>query len=65
MQGVGFGSSCLSFLHTISAVSHYSRFKTHRKALVTTVDKKIPNGFLEEQGTVVRQSVQLPALKKI
>uniref|UniRef100_A0A672JH20 Receptor-type tyrosine-protein phosphatase n=1 Tax=Salarias fasciatus TaxID=181472 RepID=A0A672JH20_SALFA len=26
------------------------RFKNHRKALVTSVDKKIPNGFLEEQG---------------
>uniref|UniRef100_A0A8C6T314 Receptor-type tyrosine-protein phosphatase epsilon n=1 Tax=Neogobius melanostomus TaxID=47308 RepID=A0A8C6T314_9GOBI len=25
-------------------------FKNHRKALVTSVDKKIPNGFLEEQG---------------
>ncbi|KAF3841980.1 hypothetical protein F7725_023931 [Dissostichus mawsoni] len=24
-------------------------FKNHRKALVTSVDKKIPNGFLEEQ----------------
>uniref|UniRef100_A0A3P9DRI0 Receptor-type tyrosine-protein phosphatase epsilon n=1 Tax=Maylandia zebra TaxID=106582 RepID=A0A3P9DRI0_9CICH len=29
------------------------RFKNHRKALVTSVDKKIPNGFLEEQGTLV------------
>ncbi|KAA8583679.1 hypothetical protein FQN60_014887 [Etheostoma spectabile] len=27
-----------------------SGFKNHRKALVTSVDKKIPNGFLEEQG---------------
>ncbi|XP_077470074.1 receptor-type tyrosine-protein phosphatase epsilon-like isoform X2 [Stigmatopora argus] len=26
------------------------RFKNHRKALVTSVDKKLPNGFLEEQG---------------
>ncbi|XP_075894507.1 receptor-type tyrosine-protein phosphatase epsilon-like isoform X2 [Nelusetta ayraudi] len=26
------------------------RFKNHRKALVTSVDKKIPNGFMEEQG---------------
>uniref|UniRef100_A0A8C5A0X3 protein-tyrosine-phosphatase n=1 Tax=Gadus morhua TaxID=8049 RepID=A0A8C5A0X3_GADMO len=26
------------------------RFKNHRKALVTSVDKKIPNGFLDEQG---------------
>ncbi|XP_046885181.1 receptor-type tyrosine-protein phosphatase epsilon-like [Hypomesus transpacificus] len=26
------------------------RFRSHRKALVTSVDKKIPNGFLEEQG---------------
>nr|XP_057914501.1 receptor-type tyrosine-protein phosphatase epsilon-like isoform X1 [Doryrhamphus excisus]XP_057914502.1 receptor-type tyrosine-protein phosphatase epsilon-like isoform X1 [Doryrhamphus excisus]XP_057914503.1 receptor-type tyrosine-protein phosphatase epsilon-like isoform X1 [Doryrhamphus excisus]XP_057914504.1 receptor-type tyrosine-protein phosphatase epsilon-like isoform X1 [Doryrhamphus excisus] len=26
------------------------RFKNHRKALVKSVDKKIPNGFLEEQG---------------
>ncbi|XP_028982815.1 receptor-type tyrosine-protein phosphatase epsilon-like isoform X2 [Betta splendens] len=26
------------------------RFKNHRKALVTSVDKKIPNGFLEERG---------------
>uniref|UniRef100_A0A8C5AUV2 protein-tyrosine-phosphatase n=1 Tax=Gadus morhua TaxID=8049 RepID=A0A8C5AUV2_GADMO len=27
-----------------------NRFKNHRKALVTSVDKKIPNGFLDEQG---------------
>ncbi|KAM8851629.1 receptor-type tyrosine-protein phosphatase epsilon-like isoform 1-T4 [Synchiropus picturatus] len=26
------------------------RFKNHRKGLVTSVDKKLPNGFLEEQG---------------
>ncbi|XP_068597734.1 receptor-type tyrosine-protein phosphatase epsilon-like [Brachionichthys hirsutus] len=26
------------------------RFKNHRQALVTSVDKKIPNGFMEEQG---------------
>ncbi|XP_064173170.1 receptor-type tyrosine-protein phosphatase epsilon-like isoform X2 [Anguilla rostrata] len=26
------------------------RFRNHRKADVTTVDKKLPNGFLEEQG---------------
>ncbi|XP_017287525.1 receptor-type tyrosine-protein phosphatase epsilon-like isoform X1 [Kryptolebias marmoratus] len=26
------------------------RFKNHKKALITSVDKKIPNGFLEEQG---------------
>ncbi|TKS85741.1 Receptor-type tyrosine-protein phosphatase epsilon [Collichthys lucidus] len=26
------------------------KFKNHRKALVTSVDKKIPNGFMEEQG---------------
>uniref|UniRef100_A0A3Q3W3C2 Receptor-type tyrosine-protein phosphatase epsilon n=1 Tax=Mola mola TaxID=94237 RepID=A0A3Q3W3C2_MOLML len=29
---------------------HHCRFKNHRKALVTSVDKKIPNGFMEEQG---------------
>uniref|UniRef100_A0A667Y855 Receptor-type tyrosine-protein phosphatase n=1 Tax=Myripristis murdjan TaxID=586833 RepID=A0A667Y855_9TELE len=29
------------------------RFKNHRKALVTSVDKKIPNGFLEEQEQTV------------
>uniref|UniRef100_A0A667YGJ1 Receptor-type tyrosine-protein phosphatase n=1 Tax=Myripristis murdjan TaxID=586833 RepID=A0A667YGJ1_9TELE len=28
-------------------------FKNHRKALVTSVDKKIPNGFLEEQEQTV------------
>uniref|UniRef100_A0A4W6DK18 Receptor-type tyrosine-protein phosphatase epsilon n=1 Tax=Lates calcarifer TaxID=8187 RepID=A0A4W6DK18_LATCA len=32
---------------------HYCRFKNHRKALVTSVDKKIPNGFLEEQEQTV------------
>ena len=34
------------FSFTMSLV----RFRSHRKALVTSVDKKIPNGFLEEQG---------------
>ena len=29
------------------------RLKNQRKAVVTTVDKKIPNGILEEQGNVV------------
>lgn len=34
------------------SLRHYHRFKNHRKALVTSVDKKIPNGFMEEQGTI-------------
>lgn len=29
------------------------RLKNQRKAVVTTVDKKIPNGILEEQGNIV------------
>uniref|UniRef100_A0A3P9DRZ0 protein-tyrosine-phosphatase n=1 Tax=Maylandia zebra TaxID=106582 RepID=A0A3P9DRZ0_9CICH len=40
-----------AFLHLSPCL--YRRFKNHRKALVTSVDKKIPNGFLEEQGTLV------------
>uniref|UniRef100_A0A8C6L860 Receptor-type tyrosine-protein phosphatase epsilon n=1 Tax=Nothobranchius furzeri TaxID=105023 RepID=A0A8C6L860_NOTFU len=32
---------------------HYCRFKNHKKALITSVDKKIPNGFLEEQEQTV------------
>lgn len=28
------------------------RLKNQRKAVVTTVDKKVPNGILEEQGNV-------------
>uniref|UniRef100_A0A3Q3MUC6 protein-tyrosine-phosphatase n=1 Tax=Mastacembelus armatus TaxID=205130 RepID=A0A3Q3MUC6_9TELE len=31
----------------------YCRFKNHRKALVTSVDKKIPNGFLDEREQTV------------
>lgn len=30
----------------------FYRLKNQRKAAVTTVDKKIPNGILEEQGKV-------------
>lgn len=33
------------------------RVKNQRKAVVTTVDKKIPNGILEEQGNVVDKTV--------
>lgn len=36
------------------------RFKNHKKALITSVDKKIPNGFLEEQGTLVLHSKYPP-----
>uniref|UniRef100_A0A8C4DM31 Receptor-type tyrosine-protein phosphatase n=1 Tax=Dicentrarchus labrax TaxID=13489 RepID=A0A8C4DM31_DICLA len=35
------------------SLCHYCRFKNHRKALVTSVDKKIPNGFMEEQEQTV------------
>uniref|UniRef100_A0A3Q3LY12 Receptor-type tyrosine-protein phosphatase epsilon n=1 Tax=Labrus bergylta TaxID=56723 RepID=A0A3Q3LY12_9LABR len=35
------------------SLSLYCRFKNHRKALVTSVDKKLPNGFLEEQEQTV------------
>uniref|UniRef100_A0A8D0ACI8 Receptor-type tyrosine-protein phosphatase epsilon n=1 Tax=Sander lucioperca TaxID=283035 RepID=A0A8D0ACI8_SANLU len=35
------------------SLCYYCRFKNHRKALVTSVDKKIPNGFLEEQEQTV------------
>uniref|UniRef100_A0A671UYE0 Receptor-type tyrosine-protein phosphatase epsilon n=1 Tax=Sparus aurata TaxID=8175 RepID=A0A671UYE0_SPAAU len=35
---------------------HYCRFKNHRKALVTSVDKKIPNGFMEEQVVLLPRS---------
>uniref|UniRef100_A0A669BDH7 Receptor-type tyrosine-protein phosphatase n=1 Tax=Oreochromis niloticus TaxID=8128 RepID=A0A669BDH7_ORENI len=40
-----------AFLHLSPCL--YCRFKNHRKALVTSVDKKIPNGFLEEQEQTV------------
>lgn len=30
-----------------------SRLKNQRKAAVTAVDKKVPNGILEEQGNIV------------
>lgn len=45
------------------------RVKTkQRKAVVTTVDKKIPNGILEEQGKIVKQIVDIendqPAVKR-
>lgn len=41
-------------------LSAAARFKNHRKALVTSVDKKIPNGFMEEQGTFVVWSAEVP-----
>lgn len=41
----------LKFTHFIVFFS--GRLKNQRKAVVTTVDKKIPNGILEEQGNVV------------
>lgn len=34
-------------------VVFFGRLKNQRKAVVTTVDKKIPNGILEEQGNIV------------
>uniref|UniRef100_A0A672JE76 Receptor-type tyrosine-protein phosphatase epsilon n=1 Tax=Salarias fasciatus TaxID=181472 RepID=A0A672JE76_SALFA len=36
-----------------NSLSSFRWFKNHRKALVTSVDKKIPNGFLEEQEQTV------------
>uniref|UniRef100_A0A8C4DME6 Receptor-type tyrosine-protein phosphatase epsilon n=1 Tax=Dicentrarchus labrax TaxID=13489 RepID=A0A8C4DME6_DICLA len=38
------------------SLCHYCRFKNHRKALVTSVDKKIPNGFMEEQVVLLPRS---------
>uniref|UniRef100_A0A3Q2ZH26 Receptor-type tyrosine-protein phosphatase epsilon n=1 Tax=Hippocampus comes TaxID=109280 RepID=A0A3Q2ZH26_HIPCM len=40
------------------------RFKNHRKALVTSVDKKLPNGFLEEQEQRVVLLPRSPSLSK-
>lgn len=54
--------SALCLLFAFSAPSLPSaagRFKNHRKALVTSVDKKIPNGFMEEQGTFVEWSAEV------
>lgn len=34
------------------------RLKNQRKAVVTTVDKKIPNGILEEQGNIVMNKLE-------
>lgn len=46
--------------HLLTPPPAAGRFKNHRKALVTSVDKKIPNGFMEEQGSVVERSVEGP-----
>ncbi|KAG9341864.1 hypothetical protein JZ751_018588 [Albula glossodonta] len=40
--------SLLLVIFVLLAV-YFLRFRNHRKADVTTVDKKLPNGFLEEQ----------------
>ncbi|XP_061693781.1 receptor-type tyrosine-protein phosphatase epsilon-like [Syngnathoides biaculeatus] len=40
----------LVLIFAILVTIYCLRFKNHRKALVTSVDKKLPNGFLEEQG---------------
>lgn len=45
---------------TFFNVFPFYRFKNHRKALVTSVDKKIPNGFLEERGTVLLYLIKPP-----
>lgn len=50
---------CLLFAFSPSPLSAAARFKNHRKALVTSVDKKIPNGFMEEQGTFVKWSAEV------
>ncbi|XP_061083727.1 receptor-type tyrosine-protein phosphatase epsilon-like isoform X2 [Conger conger] len=42
--------SLLLLIFILLAV-YFLRFRHHRKADVTTVDKKLPNGFLEEQGS--------------
>ncbi|XP_057704017.1 receptor-type tyrosine-protein phosphatase epsilon-like isoform X2 [Corythoichthys intestinalis] len=40
----------LVLIFAVLLIIYCLRFKNHRKALVTSVDKKLPNGFLEEQG---------------
>uniref|UniRef100_A0A671UXP1 Receptor-type tyrosine-protein phosphatase epsilon n=1 Tax=Sparus aurata TaxID=8175 RepID=A0A671UXP1_SPAAU len=39
--------------HSLTEYLPFYQFKNHRKALVTSVDKKIPNGFMEEQEQTV------------
>nr|XP_061793952.1 receptor-type tyrosine-protein phosphatase epsilon-like isoform X2 [Nerophis lumbriciformis] len=39
----------LVLIFAVLLIIYCLRFKNHRKALVTSVDKKLPNGFLEEQ----------------
>nr|XP_046190737.1 receptor-type tyrosine-protein phosphatase epsilon-like isoform X1 [Oncorhynchus gorbuscha]XP_046190738.1 receptor-type tyrosine-protein phosphatase epsilon-like isoform X1 [Oncorhynchus gorbuscha] len=52
------GAHVLSYMLVVSLLLiiivlptvYFLRFRNHRKAIVTSVDKKIPNGFLEDQG---------------
>lgn len=45
---------CFKYLMVFCSIFYFlGRLRSQRKAVVTTVDKKIPNGILEEQGDIV------------
>ncbi|KAL7990519.1 hypothetical protein Chor_013949, partial [Crotalus horridus] len=51
----------LVFIILIILAGYFFRFRRHRKAVVNSTDKKMPNGILEEQVELLEDEIRIRA----